>query len=581
MAVDPVSDRDVQRLSDEVRRLSGSVSAIERRLAVLEGTLATVGAIPLATAVTQTPGPASESISGPPAAEISEPSSGLQRLVALAGRSLLVLGGAYFLRALTEAHVVPGSIGVLAGLLYASAWIATSARTRDQDSATMHALTATLIVLPILWEASMKFELVSPAIGAAALGMFAAAGLVVAAGHRNEAIAWIVALAAAMAAVALGVATRGFVSYSIMLTLLGVATVWLGYTYDWVLLRWPVALLAAGMMIGVSYRGAHGQETMAAFLLQILFFGAYLGSFAARTLFLGRAVIPFEVFQSVCVIVVGYGGAVYVTAVTGANVSMIGLLGVAFGLAAYAVAFTFVGLRSPTRNGFFYGALALTFMIAGTPLAIGAIAASLIFAALGVVAALLARQLTRWTLTLHATTYFAAAAIASGLLAGTSTGLIGSAADPWPDLGAAPALVFAAIAIGALCPLPRDWESLGSWERTPRAILTALVAWIAAGALIDVLAPSAVPAVKAGLDAGPLAALRTTVLVGMAIVLARVRLDLRFAAAGGLVYPLLILLGVKLLVEDMWLGRPSTLFVALGVYGAALIIVPRLMRQPR
>lgn len=579
MAVDPVVDRELLHLSEEVRRLSGSVSAMERRLALLEAALATVGPFPLTDRIPQTPRPAREST--PVAAvEAPEPSSGLQRLVALAGRSLLVLGGAYFLRALTEAHLVPVAIGVLAGLLYAAFWIATAARTREQDSATMHALTATLIVLPILWEASMKFALVTPPAGAGILGMFAAAGLVVAAGHRHEAIAWIVALAAAMAAVVLGVSTRGFVSYSVLLTLLGVTTVWLGYTFDWVLLRWPVAVLATAMMVGVSYRGAVGQDTLAAFLLQVLFFGAYLGSFAARTLFLGRAVIPFEVFQSVCVIVVGYGGAVYVTAVTGANVATIGLLGVAFGLAAYAVAFTFVGLRSPTRNGFFYGALALTFMIGGLPLAIGQLPAAVVYATLGILAAVLARRLSRWTLTLHCTTYFIAAAAASGLLAAATTGLVGGADQPWPDMTAIQAVAFGAIVAGALWPLPRGWESLGSWEHAPRAILTALVAWIAAGALDAVLAPSVVPVKAAGgLDAGPLAALRTTVLVGTAVVLSRARLDMRFASAGTLVYPLLVLLAVKLLLEDMRLGRPATLFVALGVYGAALIVVPRLMRQ--
>lgn len=581
MAANPVTDRELLALADEIRRLSGSVSAMERRLEVIEAALATVGPFPLTGVVSQTPRPAREPLVAA-APEVAEASSGLQRLVALAGRSLLVLGGAYFLRALTEAHVLPVAIGVLAGLLYAAAWIAAAARTREQVSATLHTLTATLIVLPILWEASMKFSLVTAPVGAGILGMFAAAGLVVAAGHRQESIAWIVSIAAALAAVVLGVATRGFVSYSILLTLLGVATLWLGYTFEWILLRWPVAVLAAAMMVGVSYRGAAGQDTLAAFLLQVLFFGAYLGSFAARTLFLGRAVIPFEVFQSICVIVVGYGGAVYVTAVTGANVAAIGLLGIAFGLAAYAVAFTFVGLRSPTRNGFFYGALALTFLIAGTPLALGRAPAALVYAALGVLAALLAHRLSRWTLTLHSTTYFIAASAASGVLGAATTGLVGGAAQPWPDVSSVQAVVFAAVVAGALWPLPRGWDSLGAWEHAPRAILTVLVAWIAAGALDAVLAPSVVPATQAGgLDAGPLAALRTTVLVGTAIVLSRVRLDVRFAFAGALVYPLLVLLGLKLLVEDLRLGRPSTLFVALGVYGAALIIVPRLMRQPR
>jgi hypothetical protein len=42
---------------------------------------------------------------------------------------------------------------------------------------------------------------------------------------------------------------------------------------------------------------------------------------------------------------------------------------------------------------------------------------------------------------------------------------------------------------------------------------------------------------------------------------------------------MLALVAIKLLAEDLPRGRPSTLFVALAVYGAALILAPRLARR--
>ena len=399
-------DDRVARLAAEVEQLTRTVTAMQRRIAALEGALAIAGRS-LPDAMEEVPevllrhtAPAVAE----PARQVTEPpvpAITFQSQMALSGRTLIALGGAYLLRALTEAGVLPVPIGVAAGLLYAAVWIVAAARARTPTSAIFHGLAATLIVLPILWEASLTFRIMTPPIGAVILGVFAAAGLVVAAGRRIEAIAWIVAGAAAMTAVALGIATRGFLSYTVLLTALGIATLWLGYIYDWLFLRWPVAALAAAMLAGVTYRGATGHEPMAVFLLQILFFGSYLGSFALRTLFLGRAVIPFEVAQSICVIVVGFGGAVYLTAATGANIETLGLLAIAFGVAAYGVAFAFVEGRRPPRNFFFYAALGLTFVLVGTPLAVGRTPAGVVFAVLGCASAVTSRSVSRLTVSLH------------------------------------------------------------------------------------------------------------------------------------------------------------------------------------
>jgi len=579
MAVDRVTDRDLSQLAAQVRQLKGTLGAIEERLAAIEGMLAVAGRPARAAGVDLDA--AATRAATRRETDVSESAGGgtVQGVVTLVGRTLLVLGGAYFLRAMTEASVLPPVIGVAAGLVYAAVWMMAAARAREVGSATFHMLASTLITLPMLWEASFRFAVLTPPFGALLLGGFAAAGFVVAAGRRLEHLAWIVGLGAAVAAVVLGVATRGFISYSVFLTLLGVAALWLGYGFEWVLLRWPIAAFAAGMVGGVTYRGALGHDPLLAFGVQVLFFTAYLGSFAARTLFMNRSVVPFEVAQSIAVIAVGFGGAVYLTAMTGANVHALGQLAMAFGVSAYAVAFAFVERHRPARNFFFYGTLALTFVIVGAPLAIGRIGAALTFALLGVGSGVAARSFSRWTLSIHCTAYLAAAATASGLLAVSTTGLIGGAAEGWPDLSGVQAAAFAAMTACTLCRWPRTTLTVEYIERLPRLLLLMLMTWVASGALIVALAPVVVPAVPGGLDAGPLAALRTTVLAGAVFVLARIRGDERFAAGAALVYPVLALLGAKVLLEDVWRGRPSTLFVGLAVYGAALIVIPRVMRR--
>ena len=573
MAVDRLTEQEQSVLS-EVRQLARAVEAMEVRLTALEGMLAMVGH------VAASPGQLPVALAEGVAQEVAPRERfGVQTLVTLTGRTLLVLGGAYFLRALTESHVLPALAGVAAGLVYAAMWMMACARARDEASATFHALASTLITIPMIWEATFRFGVTSAPVGAALLGGFSAAGFVVAAGRRVEHLAWITGLSAAVGAVILGVATRGFISYSVLLILLGVAALWLGYGLQWILLRWPIAALAAGMVVGVTYRASLGLDTLAAFGVQLLFFTAYLGSFAARTLFLNRSVIPFEVVQSIGVIVVGFGGAVYVTSLSGANVSTLGMLALAFGLSAYGVAFAFVESHRPTRNFFFYASLALTFVVVGAPLTMGRTGAALTYAALAVGSGVGARAFARWTLTLHCTAYLLAAAIASGLLGTATTGLVGGAMSPWPAITMVQVVAFVAMAACTLWPLPPTTLAVEAVERFPRLVLVALMTWTACGALVAAIGPTVVPHVGSGLDAGPLAAVRTTVLAAAAFVLARVRFDERFAAGAVLVYPLLVLVGAKMLTEDLLRGRPSTLFVALAVYGAALIVVPRMMRQ--
>jgi len=42
--------------------------------------------------------------------------------------------------------------------------------------------------------------------------------------------------------------------------------------------------------------------------------------------------------------------------------------------------------------------------------------------------------------------------------------------------------------------------------------------------------------------------------------------------------PLLVVTGLKMVAQDFGQSRPATLFIALALYGAALIVAPRLRR---
>ncbi len=172
----------------------------------------------------------------------SEISSGL---LAAIGRVLLGIAGAYLLRAVTEASLVPKLIGTLAGVLYACAWLVPWRTSKDNRwAATLHGLTASAILAPLLWEATIRFHTVAPSAAAAVLAIFIVLGQILAWRRDLSPLAGIVALAGSATALALMVATLDPLPFSASLGVVA-AVVEYGACRGRVLgMRWIVALAA-------------------------------------------------------------------------------------------------------------------------------------------------------------------------------------------------------------------------------------------------------------------------------------------------------------------------------------------------
>jgi hypothetical protein len=106
-------------------------------------------------------------------------------------------------------------------------------------------------------------------------------------------------------------------------------------------------------------------------------------------------------------------------------------------------------------------------------------------------------------------------------------------------------------------------------------MLVAALAVSAAGALAGWVAGWLGPP-GAAADLGVIGTGRTAVLAAGAILAAWAGRREAGREAGWLAWPVVALLGLKLLLEDFQRGRPATLFLSLAFAGAALILVPRL-----
>jgi hypothetical protein len=136
----------------------------------------------------------------------------------------------------------------------------------------------------------------------------------------------------------------------------------------------------------------------------------------------------------------------------------------------------------------------------------------------------------------------------------------------------------AAVAAGA------GWAVLATDPGAPRSgaarvpqLLLATLAVLAAGRALQAGLWSALGE-RVVDDAGVAAVLSTAVLAALALALAGGARRGTWPELGWLVYPLLALGGVKLLLQDLREGRPATLVLSLALYGAVLVVAPRLMK---
>ena len=570
--------RDAPSLETEIRLLAGRLAAIEGRLDRIES---------------QERGAAAQPAGGPddvmPKAAADESPAGfgmpdVGSVVALLGRTLLVLAGAFLLRALTDSGRLDAGPGVLLGLVFAATWIVMADRAGGRgngSSAAFHGLAFVLIAFPLLFEATTRFHFLNPAAVAAGLGGCTAIALAVAWRRRLQGLAWVATIGGLATAGALAIATAELGPFALFLIVLGVAALWFGYVLEWTLLRWPVAFFAdlAVLILAVRAATPGAADTPGiAFGAQIVLLAAYFGSFATRTLLLNRDVVPFEVAQSIGASIVGLGGAAYLTQVGNGGGVPLGVATLALAAGCYAAAAIFVERRhGRRRNYYFYTSAGLVFTLAGSALAMPSAAVGPAYAVLGVVAACAGRLLERATYRAHAAAYLTAAVVATGLLPQVFYGL-GLPLVParGASMAALSVLALCGVAMWGLRPdaVSSDHAPL---RRVPRLIVLVLALGGLLGAVSSLLFPPGGPEA-----AGPglVAAVRTALLVVGILALALSDRLWAFAEGAWLVYPLLFLAGVKFVLEDVRAGQTSTLVVGFALYGLALIVGPRLRRRP-
>jgi hypothetical protein len=579
-------DRLVQ-LEEQIQKISLELKEVRERVGTLEARLGAAPQ-PFADSGAEISSPAAEESVDLGAATLPF-SAGT---VSLVGRTLMVLGGAYLLRAVTDSGLVPASVGALAGLAYSVWWLSRAYRAAmsgRRASAAFHGIAALLIAYPLIWETTTRLEVFTASTGVFLLVGFYAIGFAVTWRCHLTEIAWINTLLAVTSAMAMLVATHALMPFTIALLAFASATELRAYRRRWPGLRWPVALgLDAAVLVMVSIlarpeglpEGYAPVSMRLAFLIVVLLPVLYLSSIAIRTLLRDRGVTSFEVVQAATALAIGVGGAMKLAEIMGLSPRLVDTPLVLLGAAGYGAAFAFIDRRTGRgRNFYFYTTLAGVLTLVGTRMVLPEVALTITWCALGTAALWLGGSHDRITLRWHGVVYLTAATFVSGLSPSVHDSLMAHPAGPWRPATLMAILVAAAVAVGyALLVATRRRDP--SWVALlPQAILGGLLVCVSAGMGTLVLAGGLANAPGPDTDLAYLATSRTAVLCILAIFMAWAARKYSLRELGWLVYPLLIGEGIRLLLEDLRYGRPSTLFITLALYGGALVATSSLMKK--
>jgi hypothetical protein len=201
-----------------------------------------------------------------------------------------------------------------------------------------------------------------------------------------------------------------------------------------------------------------------------------------------------------------------------------------------------------------------------------------VYAVCGVIAAWAGRMSRRVTYRAHGAVYLTAAVVPTGLLPHVLYGLgLPFAPEDRPSIAMIGVLVLCGVAMWGLG-LEAAPTAPSPVRRLPRVIVLVLLLGGVLGTTVSwILPPASSPDAP---TPGLVATARTALLVTAILVLALADRVWSFVEGAWLVYPLLVLTGLKFLLEDFRAGQPATLFVGFALYGLALIAGPRLRRRP-
>ena len=400
-------------LPDALARLSATVETLECRVYALEHP-----------ASNQQAPSQSEAIESPAAIPRTTSSPQSAGIFSVVGKAMLGIAGAYLLRAMAESTTFPRAVVVPVALSYAAMWLvaATRVKTEAKFASIAYAGTSVLILIPMLWELTLRFNFFSAAMAAAVLGAFVVASFFLAWRRHFAAVTWVTTAACSTAALIMAIATHDLVPFILAILAMTVASEAAAARDRSSFIRFWVAISADVAVCALIYIASRPAESRMDYnpvsdwlllligLTPLLLYGA---SATAQTILRGRRITFFEASQTLVAFLLA---AWSMLAFRSGGAVALGLLCLVASAAGYGLVYAKFGATTQQRNFHVYAVGSAALFLVGVYLSLPMIWLIIVLATAAIVATIVGVQTEHLTLEFHGLMFLWAAAFSSGLL---------------------------------------------------------------------------------------------------------------------------------------------------------------------
>ncbi len=509
------------------------------------------------------------------------------------GKSALGFAGAFLLRAIADSASVPKLPVLSVAVLYAFFWIFWAAQpdwlpgflrfeeygTSGRFTRVTYALTSALILCPLLWESTVRFQVLPPATASIILVGFMAVTLALSAGHDLQLISWVAAIATAVTALGLIIATRDLVplvSAMLAMSLATEITIIFGHPLTFRALPALASDFGIWLLISVLTfqplpEGYHPAATAGIILLTVLLPTIYAASIAVRGFLQLHRITAFEITQAALSFALATYGTMRVT--QNAAGPVLGAIFLLLAMVCYWGTLWRFAAETHTRNRRISANAAAALLLAGSFLLLPTEWELPFLCVAALFTTMMYTRTLKLSLGLHASVYIAAATAISPLPAYVASTLGGSISgnSQWP--------AFTIALVAAFC------YAVGSrtqFDQTRRRLLWIVSSAVAASSLAALVVRAAVQIIAShtGLGASDLSVIRTIVICVLALSLGLSARPPRIEL-GWIAYAAVAFGTLKLMFEDLRFGNPASLVLSFLFYGLVLILLPRVIRRAR
>ena len=497
------------------------------------------------------------------------------------GTALLGIAGAYLLRAVAESTSLP-KLGLAAiAILYAIFWLvwATRAPAGAWLASTTYACTSALILAPMLWELTLRFNVLPSEVTAGVLAAFVCAATALAWKSNLVSVVWVANITAAVVALALSIATHKLTPFIATLLLMTAIFEYASIRRQGLGARSLVAFAADVSIWALIFIYSSPQNTrmdypslgMASLLAPgFALFAIYAVSVAIKTALLNRQITVFETTQTMIAFLLAASSLLYFGPQGSART--LGVICLVLSAASYATAFVVLDRVPARRNYQVFLCWSVALLLSGCLLCLPAFSASASLGVAAVAGTIIGVRLNRLSLQFHGMVYLLSAAAVSGLLNYAFLALAGTLpAAPSISICVVSACAILCYAAGKCC------EGEARSQQLLHTVFAVLA--IAAAAALLVQGLMALTALSVNPGAHHLAFIRTLTICLAALALAFSGAHWRRMELTRIGYATLVLVAAKLVFEDLRHGHLEFIAASIFLFAVTLIAVPRIARM--